>query len=613
MARGQWQRRAYGAGGLTALAALFLSVVMLSQNLIHGARLDLTEGHLYTLSPGTAAVLAQLHDPVTLTFYFSRTAAAKDSPLILPYATRVGELLAEIAARSAGKVRLRTIDPQPFSEDEDRAAALGLTALPGGGGDTLFFGLAGSNAADGHGVIASFSPERERFLEYDLAKLIQELGTTRRPVVAIQSTLPIQGQLDPMTGQPGEPWPILAQLDELFTVRYLEPNAAQIGDDVAVLVLIHPQNLPPATLYAIDQYVLRGGHLLALVDPNSGADPGASEAGSASNLAPLFQAWGVDYDPGLVIGDAERGLEVRTSPQAPPEQHIAILGLRKTDLNGSDVATASLDSLNLATSGTLAPRPGAKTTFSPLASSSTQAAPIPVARFVGLSDPAVLRQGFQPTGKRYVLAARITGEVESAYPAGPPAGYRAPPGPPRPHLARSVSPVNLVIIADTDLLLDYMWVQTREMFGQRVMQPFAGNGDLIANLVDNLSGSAALISIRSRAGFSRPFERVEALRHRADERLRGKALELTTQLRQTEARLNELQGRSADQEAELRRFTAEKLMIRKELRETQHGLDVDIDRLYSWLRVLNLTAAPLLVAIAGSLWLRRRRRRAAAP
>ncbi len=622
----------FGVGGLIALAVLFLAVVMLSNIGLRGMRADLTQNRLYTLSRGTQEVLAELKEPVNLYFYFSREAAAKQAPLLMPYATRVREFLEELAARSGGKIHLRVIDPQPFSDEEDRAAEFGLQSLQTGGGDALYFGLAGTNSTDGRSSIPSFQADREEFLEYDVAKLINDLGTPKKPVIGVMSSLGLQGQFNPMTGQMGDPWPIFTQIQELFTVRTLTSDVDHIDKDVDVLMLVHPKQLPQKTLYAIDQFVMRGGRILLFVDPDaggdtSGRDPSNPMAGMmadhSSDLEPLLKDWGVDYDPTKVIGDLERGLDVRTSMQSPPVRHIGILGLTHEDMNPKDVVTASLDKINLATAGSLAARPGAKTTFEPLLSSSTSAAPIPAQRFRGLTDPATLRDGFKPTGIRYALAARITGPVQSAFPQGPPPDQKAPAGPPAAHLTQSTAPVNIVIVADTDMLMDYMWVQTREVFGQRVAQAFANNGDFVANILDNLSGSNALISVRGRATFSRPFERVEALRRRADDRLRSKALELQGELQQTQNKLTELQSKRNDQsslvlspaqEAELKRFVAEKARVRKELRETQRGLDVDIDRLESWLKFLNIAIAPLCVAIAGVIILSlRRRRRNTAP
>jgi ABC-type uncharacterized transport system involved in gliding motility auxiliary subunit len=625
----RWQRTFWGVGGLLALAVLFLAIVMLSNVGLRGMRLDLTQNRLYTLTPGTQQVLSELKEPINLYFYFSRDAAAKQTPLIMPYATRVREFLEEVATRSGGKIRLRVVDPQAFSEDEDRAAEFGLQSLQsgGGGGEPLYFGLAGTNSTDGRSAIPSFQPEREEFLEYDVAKLIHELGTPKKPVIGLMSSLGLQGQFNPQTGQMGEPWPILSQLEQLFTVRPVPSDVEHIDKDVDVLMVVHPKQLPTKTLYAIDQFVMRGGRMLLFVDPNSGPDTSGQDpsnplagamANHSSNLEPLLSAWGVSYDPSKVIGDLERGLEVRSSMQAPPTRHIGILGLHHGDMDQKDVITASLDTINLATSGSLAARAGAKTTFEPLLLSSTSAAPLPAERFNALNDPSSLRDGFRPTGLRYTLAARLTGPLESAFPQGGPPELKAPAGPPVAHLAKSVSSANIVIVADTDLLMDYLWVQTRELFGQRVAQAFANNGDFIANALDNLSGSSALISIRGRASFSRPFERVEALRRQADDRLRSKALELQAELQQTETKLTELQSKrndqtslmlSPEQEQELKRFTTEKARVRKELRETQRGLNVDIDRLDSWLKAINIAIAPLLVALAGGIILSSRRRR----
>ncbi len=539
------------------------------------------------------------------------------------------EFLEEIAARAGGKIHLHVIDPQPFSDEEDRAAEFGLQSLPAGNtGESLYFGLAGTNSTDGRSAIPAFQPDREEFLEYDVAKLIQDLGTSKKPVIGLMSSIGLQGQFNPHDRTDGR---ALADAtpssQQLFNIRTLTSDLDHIDKDVDVLMLVHPKQLPPKTLYAIDQFVMRGGRVLLLVDPDAGADSSgqnpsnpmaAAMANHSSDLEPLLQTWGVDYDPTKVIGDLGLGLEVRTNASTAPVRHIGILGLRHANMNPKDVVTASLESINMATPGFLTQRAGAKTTFEPLLMSSTNAEPLPVQRFKGLVDPSALRDGFKPTGIRYTLAARITGPVNSAYPNGAPADQKPAAGPPVAHLTQSSTPANIVVIADTDLLMDYLWVQQRELFGQRIAQAFANNGDLVANILDNLSGSSALISIRGRASFSRPFERIDALKRQADERLRAKALELQSELQQTESKLTELQSKrndqnsimlSPEQEAELKRFTAEKTRVRKELRETQRGLDVDINRLGAELKIINIGVAPLAVAIAGFVILSMRRRR----
>jgi ABC-type uncharacterized transport system involved in gliding motility auxiliary subunit len=392
-------------------------------------------------------------------------------------------------------------------------------------------------------------------------------------------------------------------------------------------MLVHPKALTPKTLYAIDQFVLRGGKLLAFLDPYSGADANpqdqnnpmaAAAANHSSNLAPLLTSWGIQYDASKVVGDLARGLEVRTSMNSPTVRHIGILGLQHADMAPKDVVSAALDTVNLATAGYLAPLAGAKTHFEALLSSSTSAGLLDAERFAFLGDPSPLRDGFKSTGRRYTLAARITGNVTSAYPAGAPTGAKPAAGPPLAHLAASTAPANIIIVADTDMLTDYMWVLVRDMFGQRVAQAFAGNGDFLANALDNLSGSDALISIRGRSTFSRPFDRLQQMRRNADDRLRVKAQGLGAELKATEAKLGDLQAKradqktlalSAEQEAEIKRFLAEKTRVRRELRDTQHGLDKDIERLQGWLKALNIGLVPLAVVIAGIAHLAARRRK----
>jgi len=610
MAAWRSHRTSFGVGGLIVLAVSFLAVIMLSNVFLRGVRLDLTQNRLYTLSKGTTEVLAQIKEPVNLSLYFSRKVAAERAPTMLPYAARVREFLEELAARSGGKLRVRIVDPAPFSDEEDHANLFGLRPLPTGTtGESLYFGLAGSNATDDRAVIPAFQAEREAFLEYDVAKIIHELTTTQKPVIGLISSFDMQGETN-------EAWPVLTEIEQLFSLRSLPPDLSHIDERVDVLMIVHPKNLPTSTLYAIDQFVMRGGRVLLFVDPNSGAETNQADPSHSSNLQPLLRSWGVAYDPGEVIGDTKLGLEVHTGPTDPPLRHIAILGLHRGDMNAKDVVTGSLDTINMATTGYLSPLPDATTSFEPLLQTSADAAPIPAARFIALPNPETLRDGFQPTGVRYALAARITGDLRTAYPAGPPADLKPPPGPPLVHRTKTTSPANIVVVADTDLLLDFMWVEMHEVLGERVAQTFANNGDFVANVLDNLAGSSALISIRGRAGFDRPFERIEALKLRADEHLRTKALELQTELKQTESKLADLQTKRADQassslspeqELEIKRFTIERGEIRKQLRETQRGLDVQIDHLESWIKFLNIAIMPMLVTLTGCLVLAWRR------
>jgi ABC-type uncharacterized transport system involved in gliding motility auxiliary subunit len=616
-------RKTRGAGALVALAVLFIGLMILFTFLLRGARIDLTESKLYSLAPGTERIVGSLEEPINLYFFFSQEASG-DSPQLRAYAQRVRELLEEMARRSNGELRLSVIDPKPFSEEEDRAGEFGLTAVPAGAhGETLYFGLAGTNATDGREVIEFFQPDKEEFLEYDVASLIHRLGNPKRPVVGLIAGLPVDASFDEMSGQMREGWASIAQLRQLLDVKTLAADVAEIGKDVDVLLVIHPKDLAPKTLYAIDQFVMRGGKLVAFVDPRADSDPASrmggpmETGGSASSLAPLLDGWGIAFDPGQVLGDRGLGLTVTTRPGEPPSQHIAIVGLDRTSMNGKDVVTSALDLINVMTAGALAKKAGAAIEFEPLLQSSSDAALLPAMRLAFLPDSRALLDGFKPTGQRYVVAARVHGKLKSAYPNGPP-----PPGVANAaHLAQSAGEANLIVAADTDMLADPLWLRTQSLFGERFAVAWANNGDFLANAVENLAGSSDLISIRGRQSFFRPFTRVDVLRRQADERLRAKEQELDRELQDTEKKLSELEaGRSdrgsfmlsPEQKAELERFQQERVRIRRELRDVRRGLDVEIERLGTVLKVVNIALVPALLAVGAMVLavLRRRRLRA---
>jgi ABC-type uncharacterized transport system involved in gliding motility auxiliary subunit len=622
--------RGSGALTLAVLAVLFIGLIILSNYGLRGMRLDLTENRLYTLSPGTRHIIEALDEPINLYFYFSRETAAERAAELKTYGDRVREVLEEMAARSRGKIRLQAIDPEPFSEDEDRAAEFGLRAIPSGSaGESFYLGLAGTNSTDGRAVIELFNPRQEEFLEYDIAKLIVDLSRPKKPVIGVLSTLPMGSDFNPMTGQASEPWAVMSQLEQLFMVRTLSADVASIDADIDVLMLVHPKGLTPATLFAIDQFVLRGGRALVFVDPEAEADPAGQQqpgnpfagvgANRSSNLEPLFKAWGVEFNPREVVGDQQHALMLG-SRSGQPQRHLAFLGLDASNLDAKDVITASLDSVNLATTGRFKRTENSSLAFEPLVQSSELAGLLPVERLAMLTDPQTLLEGFQPTGERYLLAVRATGKLKTAYPDGKPAGEAGAMPTATAALKESAQPVNLVLFADTDILTDMMWVQRDNFFGQRFAQAFANNGDLVLNAVDNLTGNSDLISIRGRATFVRPFERVEALRRQAEAQFRNKERELEEELRATEQKLTALQTSRNDQssliltpeqEQELARFQQQKATIRKDLREVRHGLDRDIKRLGTTLDIVNIALVPLLLtilAVAAFFWRRRRGR-----
>ena len=615
-------KRASGGLVLLLLALLFVGATVISNLVLRGARIDLTANNEYTLSDGSKEILASIDEPINLYFYFSDE-ASRDLAPIRTYAQRVRELLEEMQSRSGGKLKLNVIDPQPFSEEEDEATAAGLQSVPvGSTGDKLFFGLAGSNSLNGKASIPFFQPDKEVFLEYDVAKLIQGLIKPDKPVIGLISSLPIGGGFDPTSQKMSDPWAVMQQLDDMFEVRPLGLEVKQIDKDVKLLMVVHPKALADDTVYAIEQFVLGGGRLLLFVDPNSnvdqsGADPqnpsAAMFADKSSNLEKLLAAWGVDYKADQVVVDRALGLQVQISQTEPPVTHPLILGLRKEQMNPEDLVSAKLNLVNIDSAGHFKLKEGATVKLEPLLQSSSESTTVSTERTRFLPDPRELLKDFAPSGENYMIAARLSGKLKSAFPDRASAAG---------HIAESAEDVQAILVADTDILSNRLWVQVQNFFGQQLMNPFADNGDLITNSADNLSGSSALISIRGRSSSTRPFEVVEDMRRAADERFRATEEQLQAQLTETERKLNELQAAKGDenamimtpeQQAEILRFQSEKLRIRKELRDVRRSLDQDIQNLGSRTKFINIALVPLGVIIAALLFwnLRRGRRRSA--
>lgn len=613
-------RRSVPLIALALLALAFVALVALSSVALRGARLDLTDKQLYTLSEGTRRILERVGEPVRLKLFYSEH-ATRDLQQFRVFATRVRELLEEIAARSNGKVTLEVIDPEAFSEAEDQAAAYGLQAVPlGSTGGKLYFGLVGINSTDGETAMPFIQPDKEAFLEYDVAKLVSTLSIDTRPVVALISSLPTGPGLDP-AGRSSPGWVVDRQISEMFELRRLQGNPTSIADDVDLLMLVHPKDLPEDTLYAIDQFVLRGGRLLAFVDPDAEADQSAVDPldplsvaiPRSSDLPVLFAAWGILYDPTRLVLDDKHALQVQPDPNGMPVRHLAVLGLGKDALNQDDVVSAELQNLHFSSVGELGLARESSLAMEPLAQSSgASALGLVTAVRDAAAEPDRLRENFKPVGKPFVLAARFSGPLKSAFPDR--SGEA--------HLAASTAAANLIIVADTDVLTDRLWVQVNDFLGQPVFNAFANNGDFVYNAVDNLVGNADLIAVRTRAASARPFERVAALRRSAEERYRSKEQQLQQQLDALEQQLAALQqpgeggqaqALTPQQQAEILRFQDDKLRMRKELREVQHRLNADIEALGARLKLINILGVPLLVILVALFvaWRRWARRRAA--
>ena len=615
------KRSTLGWGSVGALALLLIGLTIIFNYTLVGWQVDLTQHHLYTLSRGTRRILKGIPEPIDLYFFYSRKTAER-VPQLRAYGDHVENFLREISSAADGKIRLHIIDPRPFSVEEDRAAALGVTGTPmNDAGSKFYFGLAGTNSTNGHQAIAFFNPQKQRFLEYDIAKLIYRLAHPSKPRVEWYSGLPMSGGFNPQSGQMRQPWLAYRQAEQLYDLHALAPDAAVIPSGTRVLVLVDPRNLSAATRFAIDQYALAGGHIIAFVDPlaETAATPGATPQPGGTGMAQLLASWGVRYDPGQVIADRSLALNV-AGPGGAASLDPLIVGLGQAQMSQHDVITAGLSSINLDTAGSLSAIAGAGTSFRPLLWSSPEAEPVATPLAASLPDASSLLTTFKPTGQRYVFGARVAGKVRSAFPDGPPAGVKLPAG--TPVLKSATQPLNLLVFADSDMLADFLWVRRLDLFGQPIEQAWASNGNLLLNALDNLAGSNDLISVRAKAGFTRPFTRVEALRHVAETRYRAEQQRLQKELHQTEQQMTLLQTRRNNtstliltpaQEQELQHFEAERLTIRKRLRAVQAGLARSIDALGTELKVINIIVMPAVFALAALAGAALRRRRRGAP
>jgi ABC-type uncharacterized transport system involved in gliding motility auxiliary subunit len=638
-------RRAVAVMGLVCIALMLVSVNIIAARFFSW-RLDLTDERLYTLSRGTLATLGKIDEPITLRFYFSNR-LGDEVPAYGVYARRVRELLDQYVAAAHGKLRLEVYNPQPFSDAEDRAVAFGLQGVPlDAQGEQVYFGLAATNSTDDQQTIAFFQPERERFLEYDLTKLVHSLAFPKKTVVGLISTLPLEGDMMAMMrGRPAEPMAIMEQLQQLDKIEPLGANVDAIPADVDVLMLVHPQNLSDKTLYAIDQFVLKGGKALVFVDPYSELQashpsqlnpPGSP---SASNLERLFKAWGFNVPPNIVAGDRRDAQRVAIpGPRGGSRalDYVAWLNLKADNLNREDMITADLSHINMASAGIIEPIEGAKTKIEPLITTSPDSMKIPADKLAGLPDVAGLLADFKPDNKRYILAAHVTGTADTAFPDGPPKppeaakpeakqGEAEKPIAPQPEqIKQSVQPINVVVVGDTDLLDDKFWLQKQDFFGQRVEVPTANNSDFVANAIEVLAGGEDLVGLRSRGTSARPFEVVDEIQNEAQAHYSAEEHALQAKLKETQTKLESLTGKdqanapttlSPEQTKAIEEFRGDMLQTRRQLRNVQAALRSDIGWLKTGLEFLDIALIPLIVAavaiVLGAVRLRRRHRRSA--
>jgi len=638
--------------GLLAISVgLVICVLVISS--LPSVRIDLTEDDLYSLSPGTKNIVANLQGPLEIMFFYSES-ATEDTPQIRTYANRVQELLREIVIASNNRISLSVIDPQPFSEEEDLATQFGIQAVPiSQGAPGIYFGLVVAQPEDRENnpqgraaeTLPLIRPELEQFLEYEFMKLITKVNEPDLQVVGLLTDLDIDGGFDPVAGQATQQWMIMDIIRQLYAVQRVDKSAGEIDEEIDILMIVHPQGLSEQMLYAIDQFVMGGGKTMVFLDPNADSMVSRTQqgnlipAGMSSELPGLLEAWGIEFPGDKVLTDNELALRVSMGQGQRPIAHLGMLGAQRNFLTQSDSVTSRLETINMSSPGVIRQAAGASTRFEALIVSSSDSMLMDARLLEDVTDPSILFDEFVSADISHTIAARISGVIKTAFPDGRPIdpvevtgeevdesdseitdAVVAEEEPAPEHLSSSNSEVNILVFADTDMLSDRMWVQVGQFMGQRIPRPFSNNGDMVINALDNLSGGADLSSIRGRGTYSRPFTRVIQLQRQADDRLRVEEAELLDRLAEAEASLAELNqdengelvGQVTPQiQAEVDRFNEQMLETRRSLRDVQYQLTEDIEQLGANLKLINTALIPVLLSLLALLlsYLRAQRRK----
>ena len=618
----------YSTVGVVVL--LFIAIAV---NLIFSrtaTRVDLTEDKLYTLSEGTKSILGKLDTPVQIRYYFSKSIPELDQGL-RTYAQRVEDLLAEYRLHSKGKLEVKKLDPKPDSDAEDSANLDGvegqMTQL---GGDKIYFGISIS-CLDAKVAIPFISPQRERLLEYDLTRAISQVIKPTKANLGVMSGLPIFGAMDPMAMMRGgggrqEPWVFINELKADFNVKEIPLTADKIDDDVNVLVVVYPKGISDAAQYAIDQFVMRGGKLVAFLDPLSVLDsrsnpqnPLQAAAGSGASLDKLLKAWGLEFDLQKVVSDKRFLTELQDPRTGRPQGNPSFLSLTGAAMDTNDVATTQLGRMILPFAGhfTGTPADGLKQTVIFHSSTDSQLTDKMMAQFGATEE-------FKASGTEYKLGVRLTGKFKSAFPDGKPAGEAKDADAPKTedaHLKEAKDEGVVVLLGDSDLLYEQFYAQVRELFGQKIMMPFAANLTFLQNLLEQMGGDKDLIGIRSRATLNRPFTLVREMQAKAELAYESKIKVLEKDLADAQQKINELQRAKGDgqqailseeQKKEITQFQRRRAEVNRELKEVRKNLRRDVDSLENTTKWANILVMPFAVSLTGIVIAVFKRKRTAA-
>jgi ABC-type uncharacterized transport system involved in gliding motility auxiliary subunit len=648
---GTMNRSSLAWGGFALGAVLLLSVNLLASTALRGWKADLTADNLFTISDGTKQILKSLDEPITARVYFSKK-LGEASPEYQRYFDRVRALLEQYRDISGDRFQVTFIDPEPFSDAEDRAVAAGLKGLRlSTDGEAGYFGMDATNSTDNQQIIAHFSPNREGFLEYDVSKVINALLNPRKRVVGLITGLPMDGGMSApnmMAGQqaqPTPPWLIMEQIREFFEVKMLEQNATEIPKDIDVLMVAQPVGLTPKAAYAIDQFAIKGGKVLVFIDPvPEAAQLSMLQKGTAGRveLSKMLAGWGLAFDASKVAGDIKNARRVQfggKDGQPMVTEFVPWISMTKDNVAKDDVLGNGIDLINVASAGILSRVDGATIAVTPLLMTSPDSMVLDSKKVGFGADPLGLLRDYQPTGRALSVAVRLGGTASSAFPKGRPdeaASKDAAAKPDDPAKKADAEPVastgdamkdhvaqgalTAIVIADSDILHDRMWADQRPEAndkGQPVTQ-VANNAAFVVGALENLSGNNSLTALRARGVNKRPFTVVDNLRRGAERQFREKESELTNKLQSLTKDLAKLEttsdtGKTLLTETEqvaVDKFKGQVLETRRELRAVKHELSKDIEALDGWLKFVNIALVPLLIGFGGlaySFWRSRQR------
>ena len=598
-------------------------------------RFDLTEERLYTISDGSRKILESLQEPVRINFYYSRN-NAELPPNFKTYAQRVQELLEEYAAISNGQLILEISDPKPDTEEEEWAQKYGIKSITLPSGNTVYFGAVVS-MLDQEMLLPYFDQRRQEFLEYDITQAIQKVSSTSTSKVGLLSAINLQGGRSMIPGQPpAQKWVFQSELEKSVAVENLPLSTEEIPDDISLLIVLHPRGFSPRLQYALDQYVLRGGRLVVLLDPNARADMTSPEnqfgqqPQLASDLPELLKSWGVDYDSTKVVGDRLHATQVNTGQGVM--SFPMWMTFRTQSLDQEHPITAQLENLLFVEAGSFKKAAESKTEFTALISLSEQSGLIDAFQ-LRFSPPDQLSREMKVDDSAKAVMAITAGNFSSAFPNGQPAKEKkdaqaqaaadeseAATPLKHTHLNESTERNSILLFSDVDFLSDQFSVQKLNFLGQSIIQPTNDNLNLMLNAAEHLSGNEALMSIRSRGRFSRPFTRLLDMQKQAQLLHQTEEKQLLSQLEEVQQRLNSLldsAGNKGQQEVilppevqeEIQQFREEERQARRKLRDVRKILRQDIERLGQALLLLNMLLVPLIVGIIGVVVYRTRQRR----